>query len=86
MHEKLYKSSDVQYVNLKLYIQSIVDLLQDSFDFGYSILFDAESLINNKVKIEKAMPIGLIINELVSNSIKYAFVHLKHGEIAVKIT
>lgn len=86
VHEKLYKSSDVQYVNLKLYIQSIADLLQDSFDFGYNIILDAESLVNNKVKIEKAMPWGLIINELVSNSIKYAFVNQKSGEINIIIT
>lgn len=86
VHEKLYKSSDVQYVNLKKYVQSIVDLLQDSFDFGYTISLDAESLINNKVKIEKAMPCGLIINELISNSIKYAFVDQKSGEVKVTVT
>lgn len=86
VHEKLYKSSDVQHVNLKKYLQSIVDLLQDSFDFGYSIRLNSDGLANNKIKIEKAMPCGLIINELVSNSIKYAFVNQKSGEITITVS
>jgi len=86
VHEKLYKSSDVQHVNLKEYINSIVELLQDSFDKNYSITLNANLLLNNKVKIEKAMPCGLIINELVSNSIKHAFFNKKNGEINVNIS
>lgn len=86
VHEKLYNSSDIQHVNLIEYLQSIVDLLQNTYNIGYSITFNSKGVTNNKIKIEKAMPCGLIINELISNSIKYAFKNKNNGKITVNVT
>lgn len=73
VHEKLYQSSDVEHVNLKEYIQSIIDLITDSFSLGGLVLLNVNSSVNNKITIDKALPCGLILNELVSNAVKYAF-------------
>ncbi len=73
VHEKLYKSSDVEHVNLKEYFQSIVNLLSDTFAAGQLISLNVNSSVNNKLTIDKAMPCGLILNELIANAIKYAF-------------
>ena len=86
VHEKLYKSEDVEYVNIKSYIASIVDLLSYSYDKEYiDITIDIEEAPFNKFDIEKAIPCGLIVNEIVSNSFKHAFKHLK-GAIKISLT
>ena len=86
VHEKLYKSDDVEYVNLNDYIKSIVSLLSYSFDKDYidvNYEMSCESL--EKFEIEKAIPCGLIANEILSNSYKYAFPNQFSGEISIEL-
>lgn len=73
VHEKLHKSNDIQYANFVEYIQSIVDLLQDSYGEDVQINLVTDEVKQSKVSLEKAIPCGLIINEIVTNSIKHAF-------------
>ncbi len=80
VHERLFNSTDAKHVNLIEYLESVVELIQDSFAFGHQISLDIDPVINNKVSIETAIPFGLIVNELVSNSIKYAFPNRKDIE------
>ncbi len=87
VHEKLYKSDNVEYVNLVDYITSIVDLLSYSYDKEFvdvNYQFDHENL--EKFSIEKAIPCGLIINEIISNAFKYAFQKKLSGKLEVSIT
>lgn len=71
IHEKLYQSSDLTEVEMQHYVESLVQELQKGLR-AESICFD---IFCHKIKfsLEKAVPLGLIINELVTNSIKYAF-------------
>ena len=72
IHEMLYQSSDLTSINFSNYIKN---LLQDLF-YSYGtksnikLIVDLEEVFLN---IETAIPCGLIISELVSNSLKYAF-------------
>lgn len=85
VHEKLYKSEDVQYVNIKNYISSVIDLLSFSYDKEYiDVNLQIDDKQFDKFDIEKAIPCGLIINEIVSNSYKHAFKGLK-GEISISL-
>lgn len=89
VHEKLYQSSDVEHVNLKEYLQSIMDLLKDSIGGQNEILLDINSSVDNRIAIDTALPCGLILNELISNSIKYAFPESNtsgNNEILITIT
>jgi two-component sensor histidine kinase len=84
VHEKLYKSDDVEYVNLKDYLVSIVELLSYSFNKEYiDIEYDFDEI--TKIDIEKAIPCGLITNEIISNSFKYAFPKKIVGRIDIKL-
>ncbi|HMK54561.1 MAG TPA: PAS domain S-box protein [Methanobacteriaceae archaeon] len=73
IHEKLYQSRDFSRINFAEYIEKLVT------DLFYSYAIDEERIkpviIVDDVKlgIETAIPCGLIVNELVSNSLKYAF-------------
>ncbi len=85
IHEKLYKSKDFARVDLAEYVQSLtVHLLN-----GYGI--DSKAIkLNIEIKdvsldIDTAIPCGLIINELVSNSLIHAFPEEKKGEINITV-
>jgi two-component sensor histidine kinase/predicted hydrocarbon binding protein len=84
VHEKLYNSSDVQYVDLAEYIASITNLLSYSFDKEFiDVVFDMDIEGLKKFDIEGAIPCGLIVNEVLSNSFKYAFPNKLSGEIKI---
>lgn len=86
VHEKLYKSQDVEYVDLKEYITSIVYLLSYSYDKEYiEVNYNLNNNDFEKFDIEKAIPCGLIINEILSNAYKYAFPKKIVGEINIEL-
>lgn len=73
IHEKLYQSKDISQINLRDYVESMVSDLIYSYERESRIIeadLDVEDILMN---IDTAVPCGLIINELVSNSLKYAF-------------
>ncbi len=71
IHQKLYQSTDLSAINIKDYIHDLVEYLKDSFDTS-RIQFDIQ-VIPITFAVSYALPIGLIINEAVTNSIKYAY-------------
>src|ERR671939_162780 len=83
IHETLYQSKDLSRINFAEYLQKLVAHVSRS----YRIRPDAVK-INVKVDhvslpIDTAVPCGLIINELASNSLKYAFPSDTRGEVNI---
>lgn len=73
VHERLYRSKDIAKISLKEYIQLLINDLFKSYAVNRS---DIELQLNINdlfVDVDFAVPCGLIINEVVSNSLKYAF-------------
>lgn len=71
IHEKLYQSEDLEAVDMQIYTLELVENLRQSFHTK-ELTFEV-ACGNFKLDLERAVPMGLIINELVTNSIKYAF-------------
>ncbi len=85
VHENLYQSDNLAQINLKNYIESLTSELLSAYNTSdYPIKLNLK-IENVPLTIEKAIPLGLIINELVSNSIKYAFDETKEGTITIEI-
>ncbi len=85
IHEKLYQSKDLSQINFGDYIKSLVSNLFYSYNADKSNvkpIFEVEDL---NLNIDTAVPCGLIISELVSNSLKYAFPKNMKGEILVSL-
>jgi two-component sensor histidine kinase len=84
IHQKLYQSEDVKSIDMGVYLPEFIRYLSDSFDVLDSIHFrlDIEPL---KLGVSQAIPLGLIINEAVTNSIKHAFPGKPTGEISVQL-
>ena len=85
VHQKLYQSQNLSRVDLKEYITDLVSLLVSSYaDVQDKITFTL-NLENINVLIDTAVPCGLIINELISNSFKHAFPGDRKGNICVQL-
>jgi PAS domain S-box-containing protein len=85
VHEQLYQSSNFASVDLAEYIGNLATHLFNSFvkDPGrISLKIDTESICLN---IDRSIPCGLIVNELISNSLKYAFPDNRAGEINIRL-
>jgi PAS domain S-box-containing protein len=75
VHEQLYQSKDLARVDMAPYIRGLGNYLRRSFGaHGVAITVDAQEVA---LTIDTAIPCGLIINELVSNALKHAFVTKK---------
>lgn len=84
VHEKLYRSEDLADIDFAQYIPDLTTHLFDSYNVSYSQIKLNIQVDNASLDIETAIPCGLIINELVSNALKYAFTGNREGKIEVK--
>lgn len=86
LHKKLNVSDNVHEVDMKRYITELSELVKDSYDCQKKqITINIECEVS-PVSIEKALPLGLIITELVSNSMKHAFKKRSVGVIQIEMT
>jgi PAS domain S-box-containing protein len=85
IHEKLYLSKDLAKIDFAEYIRSLTNNLFHSYG-AYKNETALETEIEHvSLDIDTAIPCGLIINELVSNSLKYAFPNGRKGKIWIKM-
>jgi PAS domain S-box-containing protein len=85
IHEKLYQSHNLTSINIFDYVQSLIKDLFASYSTPTSQITPIIEIDNVNLNIETAVPCGLIINELVSNSIKYAFPQERGGKIILSL-
>jgi PAS domain S-box-containing protein len=86
VHEKLYRSEDISHISLQDYIKFLGTGLFQFYDAklrGIRFNLDIHDI---EVDIDTAIPLGLIINELISNSLKYAFPEGKTGEVVISVS
>ena len=85
VHEKLYQSIDLTKLDLGNYIRFLGNNLLQFFGIkgkGITLTMDIHDIF---LAIDTAIPLGLIINELISNSLKYAFPEGRKGEITLAV-
>ena len=85
VHEKLYQAKDLSHINLKEYIEDLVRHLMISFGIRSENVILKLELEEIFVLIDSAIPLSMILNEMISNVFKYAFPHTKHDELFVKL-
>jgi PAS domain S-box-containing protein len=85
IHQKLYQSKDLSHINFVDYIQSLVSNLFYSYNIKEAQITPVLEIENVNLNMETAVPCGLIISELISNSLKYAFPNEMKGNIHIKL-
>ncbi|NJD52143.1 MAG: PAS domain S-box protein [Candidatus Methanoperedens sp.] len=83
VHEKLYQSRDLAKIDFKDYINDLTANLFQSYNSNSGKITLDMNIENIQMDIDFAIPCGLIINELVTNSLKYAFPEDIKGEIGI---
>jgi PAS domain S-box-containing protein len=86
IHESLYQTKDFSSINFADYITNLVQNLVHSYQL-YHDKINLELNINPvRLALDQAIPCGLILNELMSNALKYAYPGKKKGKIAIDVT
>ncbi len=85
VHEKLYSTDDFSNINLSDYIVDLLQLLADSFAAQEQQIHIDTDLDPVTISLNRAIPLGLMINEIVTNSFKYAFTGRQEGTIRVRL-
>jgi len=85
VHEKLYQSEDMVSVDFADYIKNLADYLFHSYSMGSGKISMKLDVDNIFLGMDTAVPLGIIINELVSNALKHAFSKGEDGEICIQL-
>jgi len=85
VHEMLYDSNNLSSINLKQYLNKLSEDIEQSMSYDgkcviYTEIGDIEMNIND------AIPLGLLLNELITNSLKYAFEENEEGIIGIQLS
>jgi PAS domain S-box-containing protein len=83
IHERLYNSSDLKKIDFSEYITLLATKLLHSYVADPSLIKLKINVENIFLDINTAIPLGLIVNELITNSLKHAFPNGRKGEINV---
>ena len=85
IHQNLYQSDNLEKVNFHDYLLELIESIKNCLNDSKKIEFNV-NVQSISFDIQTAIPLGLIINELVCNSIKYAFPNEAYGKINIQIT
>jgi two-component sensor histidine kinase len=85
VHSKLYMTKDYEKINFYDYVKNLTDNFWNTYGFKLKNIAIKIKISDFYLNIDTAIPCGLIINELVLNSIKYAFPNNEKGEIVIEL-
>jgi two-component sensor histidine kinase len=85
IHQKLYQSETLSTIHMPEYIYELVEYLRESYSIRESIRFSLQ-IENIELNHASAITLGLILNEAITNAIKYAFANTEDGMISIALT
>jgi PAS domain S-box-containing protein len=86
IHEALYEAEDFSNLEFSAFVEKLINVIEDAHGFvdkEIDIAFHCANAL--QLNVNQAIPCGLIINELITNALKHAFVEQEEGEIEVTI-
>lgn len=86
IHEKLYQSNNMNNIYFSEYLKELIDTLSRSYNSTDSYIDFELELIPINIGIDTSITLGLIVNEIISNSLKHAFAGRMDGKIKISLT
>jgi two-component sensor histidine kinase len=84
IHEKLYKTESLSKLKVKDYFVDLIDNVQDSYELAENVKI-THNIDGTELGIDSLIPLGLIVNETISNSFKHAFEGKNSGKITIEL-
>lgn len=84
VHQKLYQGTNLGAIEMKDYLLNLSESILDSFGAEEKVELEL-AMETLDLDIDTAVPLGLIINELITNTVKYAFPNGKNGKLTIKL-
>ncbi len=84
VHQKLYQGSNLGAIEMKDYLLNLSESILDSFGAEGKVTLEL-AMEKLELDIDTAVPLGLIINELITNAVKYAFPNNQNGTLTIKL-
>jgi len=84
VHQKLYAAKDLSRIDLKEYITELVAILSESFAVSSRVAVQLE-LEPVTILIDSAIPCGLVLNELITNAFRHAFLDGREGKVSITL-
>jgi len=85
IHEKMYKGDNIESLNVEKYIDDLTSDILETYTTSTEITIDINSNIG-QLKLDDLVPFSLILNELITNSIKHGFKNASKGTIEIILT
>ena len=82
VHEHIYRNDEFGVVSIEQYLRRLIDEIRESADHDAEVDMDIEAL---EIDRDKALPLGLLVNEVVSNAFKHAFDAAEGGRIRISL-
>jgi PAS domain S-box-containing protein len=83
IHENLYRTTNFSSIDFKAYMENLSQSLISSYHVQRSRLHLRTEMDQVELVLDQAIPCGLLVNELITNSLKYAFVNREEGEVFI---
>ena len=85
IHERLYRTKNFSDIKFSAYIKNLAENLVNSYEYGEAEIELKCELDEIFLTLDISIPCGLIVNELISNALKYAFIDREKGEIKIML-
>jgi len=85
VHQMLYKNRDLSRISIREYIHELAGLIFQSFGITKDRILLNDNIDDQSLLLDTALPFGLILNELITNSLKYAFPDNRKGIIDITL-
>ena len=82
IHQKLYQSDNMASIDMHWYIHELVSYIKESFNTDKKVNFILD-IDQAELDVAQAVPLGLILNEAITNAIKYAFPESQKGRVSI---
>jgi two-component sensor histidine kinase len=86
IHQRLYQTADVTTVDMTSYISNLAESLLAAYDYDDARFDLVLELELTALDVDRAVPLGLIINELVTNALKYAYAQVARPILRIRLT
>ena len=84
IHEKMYSTEDLKNINIRDHVTSLIEDLVTGYNVGKNITVDVK-VDKVDIGIKTLVPLGLVVNEIVNNSLKHGFSERESGKISLHL-